>query len=153
MNKQMKKLQQGFTLIELMIVVAIIGILAAIAIPAYSDYTAKAQASEMFVMLDGIKTTVATAMGEDPAAAGCGIAAKITGTYSSIAVPAPAAGVCTITATMKNTGVNSAVSGATVSMDFTAATGLFATSQGGVAGTKVSTPGTLAAKYLPNAWK
>jgi type IV pilus assembly protein PilA len=56
MKTQIRKVQQGFTLIELMIVVAIIGILAAIAIPAYSDYTAKAQASEAFSLLDGIKT-------------------------------------------------------------------------------------------------
>ena len=53
----MKKRQQGFTLIELMIVVAIIGILAAIAIPAYQDYTKKAQASEAFALLDGLKTS------------------------------------------------------------------------------------------------
>ncbi len=51
--------QQGFTLIELMIVVAIIGILAAIAIPAYADYTARAQVSEAYVLADGVKTTVA----------------------------------------------------------------------------------------------
>ena len=52
----MKHLQKGFTLIELMIVVAIIGILAAVAIPAYGDYTARAQAAEAFTLLDGFKT-------------------------------------------------------------------------------------------------
>ena len=53
----MKK-QQGFTLIELMIVVAIIGILAAIAIPAYQDYTIRAQVSEGLNLADGSKTAV-----------------------------------------------------------------------------------------------
>jgi type IV pilus assembly protein PilA len=52
----MRKIQQGFTLIELMIVVAIIGILAAVAIPAYQDYTAKAQASEAYSLMAGLKT-------------------------------------------------------------------------------------------------
>jgi len=50
------KTQQGFTLIELMIVVAIIGILAAVAIPAYSDYTARAQVSEAMSLDSGLKT-------------------------------------------------------------------------------------------------
>jgi type IV pilus assembly protein PilA len=54
----MRKVQQGFTLIELMIVVAIIGILAAIAIPAYQSYVAKAQASEAFALADGLKTPI-----------------------------------------------------------------------------------------------
>ncbi|HOP91624.1 MAG TPA: pilin, partial [Ottowia sp.] len=54
----MKAMQKGFTLIELMIVVAIIGILAAVALPAYQDYTARAQVSEAFTMTGGQKTTI-----------------------------------------------------------------------------------------------
>ncbi|MHC4192421.1 MAG: pilin [Planctomycetota bacterium] len=55
---EMNKVQQGFTLIELMIVVAIIGILAAIAIPAYQDYTVRAQVSEGLNLGSGAKTSV-----------------------------------------------------------------------------------------------
>jgi type IV pilus assembly protein PilA len=55
----MKRLQQGFTLIELMIVVAIIGILAAVALPAYQDYTTRAKVSEVIVMASPAKLAVA----------------------------------------------------------------------------------------------
>jgi len=53
-----KKLHKGFTLIELMIVVAIIGILASIAIPAYTDYTIRAKVSELLIQASGFKTTI-----------------------------------------------------------------------------------------------
>lgn len=55
----MKRVQQGFTLIELMIVVAIIGILAAVALPAYQDYTVRAKVSEIVLAASGMKTNVA----------------------------------------------------------------------------------------------
>lgn len=61
----MKKVQQGFTLIELMIVVAIIGILAAIAIPAYQDYTVRAKVSEGLELAKAAKTTVAESFQSD----------------------------------------------------------------------------------------
>lgn len=100
------KMQKGFTLIELMIVVAIIAILAAIALPAYQDYTIRSQVSEGAVLADGAKTAVAeyfSNTGSAPstnAMAGLAAAASINGKFvSQLAVGAN--GV--ITATYSNT--------------------------------------------------
>ncbi|MFC5519814.1 pilin [Polaromonas jejuensis] len=61
MKRSMQKVQKGFTLIELMIVVAIIGILAAVALPAYQDYTVRAKVSEVILAASSAKTSVAEA--------------------------------------------------------------------------------------------
>jgi type IV pilus assembly protein PilA len=97
----MKKVQQGFTLIELMIVVAIIGILAAVALPAYQDYTVRSRVSELAIMASGMKATVGENIANNGAidANSCDGVTNISVATANVASSACAAGVITVTGT------------------------------------------------------
>lgn len=150
----MKKLQQGFTLIELMIVVAIIGILAAIALPAYQDYTVRARVSEGILAASQCRTAVAEIY--QSAATGTSITANGWGCGEGVANPTQfVAGIATstagvITVTTRNTGNASANGTITLTPTDAAGTalaGVFPAQVGGF----MCAAGTIAPRYLPGS--
>lgn len=141
----MKNTQQGFTLIELMIVVAIIGILAAVAIPAYQDYIARAQMGEAIELATGLKSPM-----EELYGSGNGVdlalgTLRTEGKYVS-SITQPTAGTAKFLVTMKTSGNSAKIAGKTLEFEYVTGTGVWnCGTNGGHTDLRVGSP------YLPSS--
>jgi type IV pilus assembly protein PilA len=162
-----KKVQQGFTLIELMIVVAIIGILAAIAIPAYQDYTIRAKVTEGLNIADSAKTAIAEAYQSNDMPGVTAIAATWTASFTPTKYVATAVVAATGTITVGYSAIIPQINGLTVVLTPSIAKVALAANQNGnmdwaCASTKSATAtnrglpvnlGTAPARYMPTECK
>jgi type IV pilus assembly protein PilA len=145
----LKHTQQGFTLIELMIVVAIIGILAAIAVPAYQDYMVRSKVSEAILRLDEVKTAVSDYFayyGAFGSAASVGFNTGATGKYVNDVACGSNCGQITVTLT--NTSELGAAAGKTIQLSATS------TANGVITWKcKAGSSNGIPIKYLPGSCK
>jgi len=151
-NMKINHAQKGFTLIELMIVVAIIGILAAVAIPAYQDYIARSQVTEAVNLTAGLKAPGAEyfqSTGAVPSLSDLGATAS--GRYvNSMTIGTAATNTWYIQATMKTNGVNTNISGGTFAIS-TSDGG--STWECGESGGEAANQTDIGVAYLPSSCK
>lgn len=153
----MKRVQQGFTLIELMIVVAIIGILAAVALPAYQDYTRKAKVSEVVLAASACRTAITETIQSAttlPAVGGWGCEVTAgSGTKYVSTITTSATGLVTVTSQNVGGGADGTIILKPCNSAATTMAACVEPTAGNTVNSWLCGPGTMPAKFLPGSCK